>query len=246
MEEFQVTSPIPLRHLRSVQAYTTCLNVPAADILPFLRQARVTVLGCGGLGGHVIELLARAGVGTLRLVDDDHFTQGNLNRQILCTAETIGQLKVEAAAQRVHTIDSSIAVERYATRLDSHNALFLLQNSAVVVDALDNIPSRRIAAHAAATLHIPLVYGAVAGFMGLAAVIFPSSSLLERLYPLTDTHDIPEYQHSVGIAPPTPALIAAVQTSETLKILLHTPRVNLLHDRYFLCDMGAAFAGIVK
>lgn len=236
---------IASRHMRSVQAYTACLGVSPEQAQPLLRKARVTVLGCGGLGGYVVELLARAGVGTLRLVDDDRFTSGNLNRQLFCTEATLSQSKVEVAAQRVKAIDSTLHVEPYCCRLNEANALSLLDASTVVVDALDSIPSRRLAAAATATLHMPLVYGAVAGFLGLAAVIFPGSSMLERLYPLTDAKAPPEHQDSVGVAAPTPAMVAAVQATETLKLLLGAPKATLLHDRFFLCDLGVPFAGVV-
>ncbi len=124
----------------------------------------------------MVELLARMGVGTLILVDDDVFEDNNLNRQILCTEADLGKPKVAAAYERILTINPAVDIRCYQQRLGGpENARPMLQGGAhVVVDALDNLPSRFDLEQAAGELGIPMVHGAIAG------VFRPGNDYLSR------------------------------------------------------------------
>lgn len=98
-----------------------------------LQQSVITVIGCGGLGGFIIEGLARSGVGTLRLVDFDTFDVSNLNRQLFATEQTIGASKLEQAVARVHAINSTVQVESIAARADEDNLSQIIAGSTLVM-----------------------------------------------------------------------------------------------------------------
>ncbi|MBW2009645.1 MAG: ThiF family adenylyltransferase, partial [Deltaproteobacteria bacterium] len=174
---------VPYRYLRNHE----CISVN--DQLR-LARSRVAVVGAGGLGGNVILLLARIGVGRIVVVDSDRFDETNLNRQIvvvdsdrfdetnlnrqaLSSMETLGLPKAEVAARMVEGINPGVEVIAHTARLDPSNGISLLRGTQVVVDALDNVPSRFALQDAARDLNIPLVHGAIAGFEGQAMTIFP-------------------------------------------------------------------------
>lgn len=232
----------PLCHERSVQAYASLTSpADAANALTILAASRVAVVGCGGLGGYVTDLLARAGIGMLRLVDGDVFSESNLNRQLLCTHDTLGQSKVEVARKHVLRINPAASVECHPFFATAETFPALVQSMNLVVDALDSIPHRRALCDAASACGVPVVHGAIAGFLGHATTIFPHESTLDRLYPPLETAPL---QDETGVAPPLPALIASVQVAEVLKYLLgqHT---SMLRGTLFLCDLGAPYCGIV-
>ena len=148
-----------------------------------LAEKRVLIAGCGGLGGYVIETLGRVGVGHLRLVDGDCFEESNLNRQLLSSHMNLGRPKVLAAKQRMQAVNPQVEVEGFQTRISTENALELMQGCDLVVDCLDNIPSRRVLQAACEQASLPLVHGAVAGWRGQVCVVLPGEKLLDNLYP---------------------------------------------------------------
>ena len=125
-------------------------NIPALtkSECEALRQKRILVVGCGGLGGHMIDQLARIGVGFLRVVDGDVFEASNLNRQLLSAVPLLGVSKVKAAADHIARVNPDVTVEVVQTFLTEGNAAEILAGCEIVMDALDNIPSRRILAAA--------------------------------------------------------------------------------------------------
>jgi molybdopterin/thiamine biosynthesis adenylyltransferase len=186
-----------------------------------LARKRVLVVGCGGLGGYVIECLARVGVGHLRLVDGDVFEASNLNRQLLSSEMNLGKPKVLAAEHRVMAINSLVQVETLDQRLDENNAPMLLEGCDVVVDALDSIPSRLVLQKAAKEAGVVLVHGAVAGWWGQLCVIRPGEDLLSILYGGLDEERGEEA--NVGTPSFTPAMLGALEAAETVKLLLGKP-----------------------
>ena len=182
---------------------------------------RVLVVGCGGLGGMVIESLARIGVGHLRVVDGDLFEASNLNRQILCSTMNLGRPKTLAAQQRVMAVNPLVEVDAVQADLTAENALDLLAECDVAVDCLDNIPSRLVLQQAAKTAGIPMVHGAVAGWLGRICVIQPGEDLLNLLYPGTEEAQGEELK--AGTLSFTAALTASWQAAETVKLLLCKP-----------------------
>lgn len=179
----------------------------------FLRKKRIAVIGCGGLGGYLIELMARLGIGFIRAVDGDVFEASNLNRQLFCEMPLLGTRKAEAAAERVRRINPDVEVEALPVFLDAENASRLIAGSDAVLDALDSISARRLLAKACAEAGIPYIYGAVSGWVAQAAVSMPGDNLIETLYP-------------PGCAPKdksvlsfTPALCASMQAALCAKLL---------------------------
>ena len=186
-----------------------------------LALNRVLVLGCGGLGGMVIECLARIGVGHLRVVDGDLFEASNLNRQLLCSTMNLGRPKTLAAKQRVMAVNPLVEVDAVQADLTAENALELLADCDVAVDCLDNIPARLVLRKAAKTAGIPVVHGAVAGWFGRICVIQPGEDLLNLLYPEAEEAQGEELQ--MGTLSFTAALTASWQAAETVKLLLGKP-----------------------
>ena len=192
-----------------------------------LAAARIAVFGVGGVGGFCVEALARAGVGTLHLYDDDTVSESNLNRQILATCDTLGHAKAACAAERARTINPGVSVIAHEVFLDEDNAEALIAGADVVVDALDNPASRVVLEAACARAGIPLIHGAVRGKLAQVAVIYPGEGTLSRLYAgHTDLSTLPveELRNLKSTLSFTPPLAAALEISEALKVLLGQPR----------------------
>jgi len=183
-----------------------------------LLSARVAIIGAGGLGGNIIELLARQGVGYLRVIDGDVFTAQNLNRQLFATELNLGVNKAEAAASRIASINSDVCAEAVPLMLSEENAQKLLSGMDVAVDALDNVGSRLLLSKTAQQMRIPLVHGAVAGFAGQVTTVLPDSKGLETIYQTTGAADS-NVEKALGNLAATPAIVAAIQAQEVIKLL---------------------------
>ena len=140
------------RYMRNIPALTEkeCL---------LLKEKRILVVGCGGLGGHIIDMLARIGIGCLRVVDGDVFDATNLNRQLLSQVSLLGTSKAKAAAEHITRINPDIVVEVFDEFMTEANVQTLISGCDIVMDALDNVAGRRILAAACETANIPYVYG---------------------------------------------------------------------------------------
>jgi molybdopterin/thiamine biosynthesis adenylyltransferase len=200
-----------------------------------LLQSKVAIIGVGGLGGTVLELLARIGTGKLIIADKDMIGDSNLNRQILSTETNLGQNKAEVAVRRVKEINSSIEITGHSVFIDSDNVKKIIEGAEVVVDALDNLPVRFILQQACRELNIPLVHGAIAGFNGQLTTIFPQDKGLELIY--GSNKNLPEHGSEVTLGAPTatPALIASLEAQEVIKILLK--RGKLFRNRLLYIDI---------
>jgi len=184
-----------------------------------LLQSSVAVVGAGGLGGTIIQLLARHGIGHIIVIDNDRFAEEDWNRQSLSTEEGLGEYKAIIAARRVGEINSAITVTPYVEKLTRANAHKLLKDAKVVADGLDNLPSRFAAEEACRELGIPFVYGTIAGFSGQLMTIFPEDVGLSSIY--GPSHSLPERGVEVKTGTPsaTPAMIAAWQVQEVIKAI---------------------------
>lgn len=191
-------------------------NLPALtkEECLLLKQKRVLVVGCGGLGGHIIDQLARIGIGALRVVDGDVFEESNLNRQLLSSVPLLGISKAKAAAEHIARVNPDIQMEAVDAFLTKENVALLVKDCDMVLDALDNVPSRKILAAACAKAGIPYVYGAIQGWVAQAAISMPGDQLIEALYP----EEIEISDKSVLSF--TPALCASLQTSLCVKYLV--------------------------
>ncbi len=210
-------------------------NVPAlsAQECALLRAKKAAVIGCGGLGGYLVEFLARIGIGSIVAVDGDVFEKSNLNRQLLSNLSNLGTGKAKAAAERVRLIDPKISVQAVEVFLDETNAAGLIQGCDVVLDALDNIPARKILAKACGEAGIPYIYGAIQGWIAQTAVLLPGDPWLEVLYPEgTVIRDN-------SVLSFTPALCAAQQAALCIRLLTGRPLetgklfyFDLLHQEF--------------
>lgn len=221
------------RHVRNASTLS-------AEDMQRIASARVAVVGCGGLGGRCIDQLARIGVGSLVLIDQDRFEPSNLNRQVLCRERDMGVLKAHRAAEYVGEIDGGITVEAHAVRLDADNASQLLAGCDCVVDALDSVAGRRVLAQVCREEGIPLVFGAVAGWFGQVALVLPGDDLYEMLYGAANEQ---LGSKKLGNLACTCGATASYQVAEVVKALTGKP--SELRNRLLAIDMLAGSAEMV-
>lgn len=205
-----------------------------------LREARVAVVGCGGLGGYLVEELARLGVGTLVAIDPDVFEEHNLNRQLLSTPARLGQAKVVAARERAAVVNPAVEVVTHQERLGAGNGAALLAGCSAAVDGLDGMQARRELAAVCREKGIPFVHGAIAGWYGQVAVQLPG----EDLGPLFQAEAGEKgVERELGNPAFTPAVVASLQVAEVAKVLLG--RGQPLSGRILRLDLLAmAFAEV--
>lgn len=221
-----VSGLLPARYQRNRQ------TIPTAQQLTLFRS-RVAVIGCGGLGGYVLEELARLGMGTIIAIDPDVFEEHNLNRQLLATPATLGQAKVAAAAARIAEINPAVTLVPHHAAYCPANGDELLRGADVVVDALDSIQVRLALAVTCAGLGIPLVHGAIGGWYGQVATQFPGEDTLQQIYRLWENGGGVEKQ--LGNPAFTPAVVASIQVAEAAKILLG--QGTLLRQRQLVINL---------
>ena len=180
-----------------------------------LLQSKVLVAGLGGLGGHAVEQLVRCGVGELVGVDADNFDETNLNRQLYSDINSIGLSKTEAARNRVAKINDAVEFYPLTCKLEDLEGN-TYDGVDLIFDCLDTIPSRLHLQEMGEHYSIPLVHGAIGGWFGQVAVVWPGSKLLSNIYG-TKREGI---ETTLGNPPFTPALIATLMVSEGIKLLL--------------------------
>lgn len=221
---------VPLRYVRNLPSLTIKEQL-------VLCRSKAAVVGSGGLGGQVVLMLARFGIGELLVVDHDVFDETNLNRQALCTMDVLGKYKAETAKKTVESINPGIKVTAENIRLEPSNAVKILGGSDVIIDALDNIPDRFLLEETAHKIGIPFVHGAVAGFDGQVMTLFPGDTGMESLYGRLKKDKKPESMTGGFISVPavTPTITGAYQAMEAIKILLE--RSNVLRNQMLYMDM---------
>ena len=194
-------------------------NIPAltGEECAALRTKRVLVVGCGGLGGHIVDLLTRVGIGALRVVDGDVFEPSNLNRQLLSDTAVLGRSKAEVAGEHILRVNPHTQVEAVARFMTPGNVRDLIRDCDAVMDALDSIPARRVLAAACDEAGIPYVYGAIQGWVAQAAISMPGDGLIGKLFP----QEVELRDRSVLSF--TPALCASVQAALAVKLLTGRP-----------------------
>jgi sulfur carrier protein ThiS adenylyltransferase len=213
--------------------YCRQLLLPEIDVpgQQRLMQARVLIVGLGGLGNACAAYLAGAGVGTLILADDDRVSMSNLQRQPLYDTAQAGQLKVEAAQQRLAAINPEISIQPVAQQLSLHNPYDGAPPD-LILDCTDNMASRFYLNTLSRTLLIPLLSGAATGFEGqfISFSGLPSAPCFKCLYHPAQTpkHDC----LSQGISGPVVAIIGLMQAQATINRLLDIPPVDALLHRF--------------
>lgn len=220
---------IPERYLRNLKSITLAEQA-------ILLKSHACVVGLGGLGGGVIEILARIGIGRLTLIDGDRFEVHNLNRQFLSAPQTIGQPKAEVARARVKRINPGISADIHHGFLDETNAAQLIADADVIIDCLDNLGTRFILGRAAQTAGIPLVSAAVAGDAGHVTTIFPEDPGFSLVYGPEASAPDKGAETAFGCLPHAVTLLAALECSEAFKVLLN--RGELLRCKMLILDLN--------
>lgn len=212
----------PLSHDELIR-YARHLSLPhvGSDGQRRLKQARVLIVGAGGLGSPAALYLAAAGVGTLGLVDSDAVDLSNLQRQVLHGTGAVGRSKVESARARLQDLNPHVTLETFNTRLSSADALDILRRFDVIVDGSDNFPTRYLVNDACVLLGKPNVYGAIFRFDGQASVFDARRGPCYRcLYAEPPPpHLVPSCAEG-GVLGVLPGLVGSIQALEAIKLVL--------------------------
>ncbi len=190
-----------------------------------LLQAKVLLLGAGGLGSPTGLYLAAAGVGTLGIVDHDVVDLSNLQRQILHTNDRIGMPKVESARIAIQNLNPDVKVVGYQERLSSENVMEIFKDYDIVVDGCDNFPTRYLVNDACVMLGKPNVHGSIFQFEGMASVFAPGRGPCYRcLFPEPPPPGAAPSCAEAGVLGVLPGLVGCVQAVETIKLILDAGR----------------------
>ncbi len=229
VEDYALDSGIiPERYARNQRFLTTAEQQK-------LHQLHVGVIGLGGLGGSVTEILARLGVGRFTLVDGDCFDESNLNRQLLCTVEQLNRPKAEVAGERVKSINPAAEVNAIKAFFTEQNCTELTTGIDCLVDGLDTIQDRFLLEKICGKRQIPLVSAAIGGTAGQITTIFPGSTRLSTIYGTAGKSSGCGSEGTTGTLACTAVTIAALECMEVLKIA--TGRKTELRNNLLFLDL---------
>ena len=186
-----------------------------------LLDAKVLLLGAGGLGSPAALYLAAAGVGTLGIVDDDDVDLSNLQRQVIHSSERIGVAKVDSAEQTITALNPDVEVVKHKLRLGPENIMDVLPGYDIVVDGLDNFPTRYLLNDASVRLQIPVVSAAILGFDGQLSVFKPYDGPCYRcLFPVPPPAELAPSCGANGVLGVLPGTMGLLQATEVVKLIL--------------------------
>jgi sulfur-carrier protein adenylyltransferase/sulfurtransferase len=186
-----------------------------------LLDAKVLLLGAGGLGSPAALYLAAAGVGTLGIVDDDVVDLSNLQRQVIHNSERVGVAKVDSAEETIRALNPDVTVEKHKLRLGPDNIMQILPGYDIVVDGLDNFPSRYLLNDASVRLRIPVVSAAILGFDGQLSVFKPYEGPCYRcLFPVPPPAELAPSCGANGVLGVLPGTMGLLQATEVIKLIL--------------------------
>jgi len=210
-----------------------------------LLDAKVLLLGAGGLGSPAALYLAAAGVGTIGIVDDDTVDLSNLQRQVIHNSERVGVAKVDSAEATINALNPDVKVEKHQLRLGPDNIMDILPNYDIVVDGLDNFPTRYLVNDASVRLRIPVVSAAILGFDGQLSVFKPYEGPCYRcLFPVPPPAELAPSCGANGVLGVLPGTMGLLQATEVIKLILDVG--NPLIGRLLMYDALAATATEVK
>ncbi|MDP5122162.1 MAG: molybdopterin-synthase adenylyltransferase MoeB [Spirosomaceae bacterium] len=210
-----------------------------------LLNAKVLVVGAGGLGSPVLYYLTAAGVGTIGIVEDDVVSLSNLQRQILFTSDEIGKPKITQAEQRLKALNPDVNFQLFGERLNSKNALQIIENFDIVVDATDNFPTRYLINDACVLLKKPFVFGAIHRFEGQVSVLNVNGSATYRdIFPTPPPPEMAPNCAEAGVLGVMAGLIGSYQVLETIKFL--TGLGDLLTNKLMLIDALSGQSRTIK
>jgi len=188
-----------------------------------LLEAKVLLLGAGGLGSPTALYLAAAGVGTIGVVDDDDVDLSNLQRQVIHTTDRIGTPKVDSAEESMRAINPDVEVVKYKTRLDASNIMEIISGWDVIVDGVDNFPTRYLLNDASVRLRIPVVSAAILGFEGQLSVFSPYEGPCYRcLFRVPPPAELAPSCGANGVLGVLPGTMGLLQATEVIKLVVGT------------------------
>jgi molybdopterin/thiamine biosynthesis adenylyltransferase/rhodanese-related sulfurtransferase len=186
-----------------------------------LLDAKVLLLGAGGLGSPTALYLAAAGVGTLGIVDNDVVDLSNLQRQVIHTTDRVGVPKVDSAQETIAAINPDVNVVKYPVRIDASNIMEIVEGYDVIVDGLDNFPTRYLLNDASVRLKIPVVSASILGFDGQLSVFAPYEGPCYRcLYPTPPPAELAPSCGANGVLGVLPGTMGLLQATEVVKLIL--------------------------
>jgi len=185
-----------------------------------LKQAKVCVVGVGGLGNPIVTRLAAMGVGKIRIVDRDVIELSNLHRQTMFNEDDVGQVKVETAAKKLRKLNADIVIEELPISVNDYTALEVVDGCDVVVDALDSVNARYSLNKACIEKKIPFVTGAAVGVTGQCFTILPNQSACYHcLFPALDEDSMPTCSIE-GVHPSILSIVGGIEVSEAVKVIM--------------------------
>jgi len=185
-----------------------------------LKQAKICVVGVGGLGNPIVTRLAAMGVGKIRIVDRDVIELSNLHRQTMFNEDDVGQVKVETAAKKLRKLNADIVIEELPISINDYTALDVVDGCDVVVDALDSVNARYSLNKACIEKKIPFVTGAAVGVTGQCFTILPNQSACYHcLFPALDEDSMPTCSIE-GVHPSILSIVGGIEVSEAVKVIM--------------------------
>jgi len=185
-----------------------------------LKNAKVLVIGCGGLGSPILLYLTAAGVGTLGIVENDKIDISNLQRQILYSSLVVGLAKISETVNRLTELNPLVKIKQYPTRLCVGNALEIIKDYDIVIDGTDNFPTRYLVNDACVMLNKPFVYGAIHRFEGQITVFNHQNSATYRdLFPTPPPPEQAPNCAEAGVLGVLPGIIGSMQALEAIKVI---------------------------
>jgi adenylyltransferase/sulfurtransferase len=185
-----------------------------------LKNAKILVVGCGGLGSPILLYLTAAGIGTLGIVENDKIDITNLQRQILYATSSVGQPKISETTNRLRALNPLVKINQYPTLLSADNALEIIKDYDIVIDGTDNFPTRYLVNDACVMLNKPFVYGAIHRFEGQVAVFNHRNSATYRdLFPTPPPTEQAPNCAEAGVLGVLPGIIGSIQALEAIKVI---------------------------
>ena len=207
-----------------------------------LVQAKVLLVGLGGIGSTVLQHLAAAGIGKIGLVDQDTVALSNLQRQTIYTFEDIGRKKVRVASNFVKNLNKNVDISEYDFFLNANNSTSVIGDYDIVLDGTDNVESRELINQQCVKLGKPLIFGGVSGWEGLVSLlVYKNSACFSCIF--TNSEKRPTFFDcsSEGVLGVTTSLVGTLMVAETIKLICNTGQ--LLTNKLLICD---ALSGVTE
>lgn len=220
-----------------------------------LKQAKVLVVGAGGLGCPILQYLTAAGVGTIGIIDHDTIDQSNLQRQILYTHDDIGKFKAEISVKKLSKLNPFVTFQTYIEKLTSKNVMNLFSKYDIIVDGSDNFPTRYLVNDAAVLTNKPVVFGSIFKFEGQVSVFnYHNGPTYRCLYPTAPNPNAVPNCSQIGVLGILPSIIGSFQANEVIKIICNIGNIlsgkllnfNALTMTQFLLDFKKNAAIAIK